>query len=73
MFIRALKEFSTILNDFQSGQVAEVSDDIAAQAIADGNAVASSIDELIEQMERRESGPIERAVAKPMQRVEKRA
>ena len=73
MFSRALKPFATILNAFQSGQVAEVSDDIAAQAIADGNAVASSIDELIEQMERRESGPVERAVAKPMQRVEKRA
>lgn len=72
MFIKALKEFSTILNDFQPGQIAEVANDVGQCAIADGNAVESSIDELIAQMERRES-PIERAVAKPMAKVEKRA
>lgn len=73
MIIKALKEFRTILNDFQPGQIAEVADDVANKAIADGNAVESSVDELIASMEARSEAPIERAVAKPMARVEKRA
>lgn len=69
MYIKALKEFSTRLNDFQPGQIADVEQDQAEQAIASGNAVASSFDAWLASLEAYPA--VERAVAAPMKRVSK--
>lgn len=72
MYIKALKEFRTLHNDFQAGQIADVADDQAKLAIAEGNAVASSFDQWLATLEAKSESPaVERAVASPMKRVSK--